>query len=117
MEFPYIDKANIGYLLYFEIPEELANVRIPDIIQPNINNLAKKVFESFQIPAGSYPRLGWKDGSLERIALGEGCACVTRSDRRYQFHNVDGALDAMAALQILSRYVITLSVLSSQPNR
>ncbi len=115
MEFPYIDKTEIGYSLNFEIPAELIDAKIPDLVQPRFSEIAESVFARFHLSTAGYPRLSWRDGSLESIALGLDCSCVTRSDSKYHFHNVDSDKEAMAALQILSRYVTALSMFSSQP--
>jgi|GEM_PF-4115733 len=77
---------------------------------------AKIIFEAHNGPSKfGFPRLEWnKNGELERVVLGTNCACaqLATTGKSYVFHNIDLAGQAMAAYQILAKYINALKAQS-----
>jgi hypothetical protein len=99
--------------LYFILPKEYEQWKekvFPKLPHEGIEKLAKGIFEKHQLPTfPDFPRFKWNEGGEPvNIALGSNCACVGLSkdagNRSYHFHNVDHSPQAMAALEILSRW-------------
>jgi hypothetical protein len=122
-EIPFISRNNSAaeYCLYFKIPikeYEQMKSKLSKVDHATFEKFAKSICEEHGVRTldACYPKLRWNaEGELEGMLVGVNCACVSKesnvSDIAYTFHNIVGADQALAALQILAKFYSGLQIL------
>ena len=115
---PYISKRDSlsrEYSLHFKISikeYEQMKSKFSKIDHKGFEKFAKSICKEHGIAMDkdNYPNLRWgAEGELEHILVGIGCACISKESNDagniiYSFHNIEGADQALAALQILATF-------------
>ena len=110
-----------GFNLTLELPngyDELVK-----IITPEIEGRFREKFLEIQRRFGLkthkdyYPITNWRDrereNRLTRIQIGNDCACIQLTDREVSLCNIDTALEAFTATQMVCYYLNTLQILQN----